>query len=42
MAPTTRKNITDVFSLEPEYPSEPKKKFYHIQFDREIKRYVNP
>jgi len=36
------KNRTDVFSLEPEYPSEPKKKFYHIVFDRETKGDVNP
>ena len=42
MAPTMRKNKTDVFSLEPEYPTEPEKKFYHIEFDRETKRDVNP
>jgi len=42
MAPTMRKNRTDIFSLEPEYPTEPKKKFYHIEFDRETKRNVNP
>jgi len=42
MAPTTRKNKTDVFSLEPEYPTEPETKFYHIEYDRETKRDVNP
>jgi len=41
MAPNMRKNRTDVFSLEPEYPSEPEKRFYHIEFDREDKRDVN-
>jgi len=35
-----RKNWTDVFSLEPEYPSVPEKRFYHIEFDRETKRDV--
>ena len=42
MAPTMRKNRTDVFSLEPEYPSVSKKKIYHIEFDSETKRDVNP
>jgi len=41
MAPTPRKNRTDVFSLEPEYPFEPKKKIYLIEFDREVKREIN-
>ena len=42
MASTMRKKRTDVFSLEPEYPSEPKKRFYHIEFDRETERDVDP
>jgi len=42
MAPTMRRNRTDVFSLEPEYPSVSKKKFYRIEFDSETKRDVNP
>jgi len=42
MAPTKRKNWTDVFSLESEYSSALKKKFYHVEFDREIKRDINP
>ena len=37
-----RKNKTDVFRLEPEYPTEPEKRFYRIEFDRETKRDVNP
>jgi len=42
MAPTARKNRTDVFILETEYQFEPQKKYYHIEFDRETKRDVNP
>jgi len=37
-----RKNKTVVFSLEPEYPPVSKNKFYHIEFDSETKRDVNP
>ena len=36
-----RKNRTDVFCLEPKYPSEPEKSFYHIELDREGKRETN-
>jgi len=36
------KNGTDVFSLESEYSSALKKKFYHVEFDREIKGDINP
>jgi len=41
MAPTARENRTAVFSLEPEYPSETKKKYCRMKFDRETKRDVN-
>jgi len=41
MAPTMRKIGTDVFSVEPEYPSRPEKRFSHIEFNREEKREVN-
>jgi len=42
MASTARKNRTDVFTLGPEYPSEPEKRFYRIEFDRGGKREINP
>jgi len=41
MAPIMRKNRIDVFSLVPECPSEPTKKFYHKEFDREANRDVD-
>ena len=41
MAPPKRKPRIDVFSLEEEYPTEPTKKFYHIEFQSEIKRDIN-
>ena len=41
MAPPIRKSRIDIFSLEPEYPTEPTKKFYHIEFPSEVKRDIN-
>ena len=41
MASPKRKPRINVFSLEEEYPTEPTKKFHHIEFQSEIKSDIN-
>ena len=41
MATPKRKPRIDLYSLEEEYPAEPTKKYYHIEFQNEIKRDIN-
>jgi len=41
MNPITGKIGTYIFSLGPEYPSGPEKKFHHIEYNGETKRDVD-